>query len=514
MNRHQYLLVPMMPTPNGPLHLGHIAGPYLKMDVLARTLRQAGHQVLMITSVDCFETHVIQSAERMGLTVEETSAHYHQAIRNDFAFFRIDFDSFADPFSAEWRASFMAAHMEVAEALARTGALEACDEPFLKGSVSGEPLLGYRLCGNCSNCGSETVGFVCEACGLQMTTETMHRPRAVDGEAATLASGKTLRLSPGRQEDADRAIDAMRVPPEFRASMTAFLRGGNPLRVSTLGTHGVGYFGMQGERYMLYNSYFGHAWFCGEVARQLLDSARNPFDQDSEVVTVTSCGLDNATDLIICHEFARAQRRKSFDHCLGNFFLTLDGRKFSTGARHAIFVKDVSSRGRVEADALRFYLTDISPVAAMRDFDVVAFVALHNGWMREVMLARLNDARRQAGIANLDLPAVASDSPLVACLEQRQAATSLDQFAPADVCGCIRRYLDALGNGGSGPGLDLAGFAVLAWPLMPTLAERIWTDLGLPGMPGLEALRQPQTVLPVDSQPLSWRPISKDDLRW
>jgi methionyl-tRNA synthetase len=34
------------PTPNGPLHLGHLAGPYVAADVAVRALRLSGRRVL------------------------------------------------------------------------------------------------------------------------------------------------------------------------------------------------------------------------------------------------------------------------------------------------------------------------------------------------------------------------------------------------------------------------------------------------------------------------------------
>jgi hypothetical protein len=62
------LIVPMQPTPNGRLHVGHGAGPYLRADVLARALRVAGHQVAVISGSDAFENWVIADALSSGRT--------------------------------------------------------------------------------------------------------------------------------------------------------------------------------------------------------------------------------------------------------------------------------------------------------------------------------------------------------------------------------------------------------------------------------------------------------------
>jgi methionyl-tRNA synthetase len=49
-----FFLMPIPPTPNGRLHLGHIAGPYLRMDMLGRYLRSQGHRVDVVSAVDGF----------------------------------------------------------------------------------------------------------------------------------------------------------------------------------------------------------------------------------------------------------------------------------------------------------------------------------------------------------------------------------------------------------------------------------------------------------------------------
>ncbi|MGH3157122.1 MAG: class I tRNA ligase family protein, partial [Streptosporangiaceae bacterium] len=40
------------PTVNGPLHIGHLSGPYLAGDVAARAARGRGERVLTLAGVD------------------------------------------------------------------------------------------------------------------------------------------------------------------------------------------------------------------------------------------------------------------------------------------------------------------------------------------------------------------------------------------------------------------------------------------------------------------------------
>ena len=55
----RFFLMPIPPTPNGRLHLGHIAGPYLRMDMLGRYLRAQGHRVDVVSAVDGYRKSVV-----------------------------------------------------------------------------------------------------------------------------------------------------------------------------------------------------------------------------------------------------------------------------------------------------------------------------------------------------------------------------------------------------------------------------------------------------------------------
>ena len=50
------------PTPNGGMHLGHLAGPYLAGDVYARYLRARGRHVIFTTGTDDSQTYVVAPA--------------------------------------------------------------------------------------------------------------------------------------------------------------------------------------------------------------------------------------------------------------------------------------------------------------------------------------------------------------------------------------------------------------------------------------------------------------------
>jgi methionyl-tRNA synthetase len=486
-----YLLVPMMPTPNGSLHLGHVAGPYLKMDVLRRALLQEGRHAALITTSDGFETHVLHSAGRLGLSAAEVCARFHEAIRRDFEYMQISFDAFVDPVRQPWAGSFRAVHAAVADTLIARGRAHCVDEPYLVDEDTGEPVLGFRLSGTCPQCSSETVGFVCESCGLQVTTEMLGAPGSTSsGGGLSWRTGRTIALHDAPAARLKRQIAATHLPAEFKRAMTEFLADQrNVIRLTTLGDHGVGPYAAWGETFTLYNTYFGHAIACGELYAELFGGA-NPFEAGSDVVTVTSCGLDNATDLVSSMAFAEAHGAyRGFDYNLGNFYLLLEGSKFSTGSGHAIFVADLAARGSVDVDAMRFYLASISPENGVRDFAIDEFVSFHDAWFARELHGGIDQAVRTASRGRVAPVSDASARAVEQALGQRREALALESFSLARYAGAVRSYASRRDFAGPADAYFwLAGLALLAWPLMPASCGRIWRSLGHDGDPREEEL--------------------------
>lgn len=475
-----HLLIPMMPTPNGPLHLGHIAGPYLRMDVLARHLRQNGGRVALVTSTDSFESHVLQSATRRGETPAQTCQFYRDAIARDLAYLRIDLDAFVEPYAGAESAGYRLAHAQLVDTLHANGAVRFRSEACLVDADTGAAVPGFMLSGHCPSCGAATVGHVCEQCGLQMTADMLHAPRALDGRRLRWTEAMTLALDGAADTSLPARVDAMNLPPEFRVAIRAFVTDPrNVVRLSVTGGYGVGPHHVGGRDICLYNSYFGHALYWAQWW-QARHGGLSPFSRDSPVVTVTSCGLDNATDLGASLLCADGSGRRSFDHCLVNFFLTLDGAKFSTGANHAIFVGDVAARGAVDADGLRYCLAMLSPERSTRDFRVDDFVARYNGDFIE-RLARCGDIALQR--ARSGASGDGAHARWDEAMRARADALVPDRFSLPAYAAVVRDYAAHPPDDGDGAAFWLWGLSVLAWPLLPTLCEHWWRALGFPETP-------------------------------
>src|SRR5919107_1600767 len=82
------------PTPNGSLHLGHLAGCYLPADVFARYHRLAGDDVLVVSGTDQHGTPVTVRAEAEGVSAGEVADRYHREYLDTWRRLGIRFDCY------------------------------------------------------------------------------------------------------------------------------------------------------------------------------------------------------------------------------------------------------------------------------------------------------------------------------------------------------------------------------------------------------------------------------------
>lgn len=155
------VIVTPPPTPNGPLHLGHLSGPYVAADVAARVARARGQRVVTMTGVDYHQNYVLARARVADRPVEAVAADYIAQIRDVFGAARIDYDVFINPAGdADYREA-------VTDLFA--GLLDAGDLPLEPARMAGCEECGRTLhhayvAGACAVCGAGSNGGTCEAC--------------------------------------------------------------------------------------------------------------------------------------------------------------------------------------------------------------------------------------------------------------------------------------------------------------------------------------------------------------
>ena len=133
------------PTTNGPLHIGHLSGPYVASDIVSRAARLRGERVLTIGGVDIHPNWVLTRAENDGIEVDKLIWDFRRRIDEALAQARIECDVYLDP----QLAAHQQAVAELADHLARTACeireltLHACAD-------CGRTLHNSYLIGTCS----------------------------------------------------------------------------------------------------------------------------------------------------------------------------------------------------------------------------------------------------------------------------------------------------------------------------------------------------------------------------
>jgi methionyl-tRNA synthetase len=171
------IIIPATPTPNGDLHVGHMAGPYLAADIYARRLRAEGEQVTLTTVTDDSQSYVVTTAARQGVTPERLCSESTAAIERSLAALGIELTSPGDRALPPVDDRYRAAVSDFVVALRATGRLRLRTVRLPYAEESGQYLYDGLLSGRCPSCGATSAGGVCEDCGHPNNFDELLEPR-------------------------------------------------------------------------------------------------------------------------------------------------------------------------------------------------------------------------------------------------------------------------------------------------------------------------------------------------
>ena len=464
----EYLIVPMQPTPNGPLHLGHASGPYLRADVLARHLRRAGHSVRLISGSDVYENWILLDGVATGRTPAETCERYHRRIERSLRAFDVGLDVYVDPLAPEHAAAYTRVHEELVDRLAARGQARPVAEQFPVSSGSGRYVVGVWLLGRCPNCGADGGGNACEECGYHYQPEEILEPRSRLDEGPLEWREETCWfLVPEPLSEVLELVHALTAPAEMLGVAARYVeQTGARIRLTIPGEWGIK--GRHAtESTVLCNTFYGYCLYAGALAPG--GHGENAFARDSGVTTIGVFGIDNAIAGIVGPAATAVGDGglKPFDVVCANWFLELEGRKFSTSRRHLVTLHDVLERTSVTSDELRYALCGCSPEEGPSNFRMTDFVAEVNR-LRGLVAERVAPAaERLAGPPATDEAALRR---IEAALEAQAACL---EPAALSVRGA-REVLDDWFEGRAGEDYWwLKGLALLGVPIIPDLARRL-----------------------------------------
>ena len=149
------------PTVNGPLHIGHLSGPYLAGDIAARAAKARGERVLTLAGVDVHPNYVLTRAESIGTDADEMVARNTAQIEAVFDQARIGHDMFVDPRDPGHQRAITGMLTE----LVSSGIVPMEEYTLYQCSDCGRTLHHSYVVGKCPVCGTGSNGTSCEGCG-------------------------------------------------------------------------------------------------------------------------------------------------------------------------------------------------------------------------------------------------------------------------------------------------------------------------------------------------------------
>ncbi|GAB3651891.1 class I tRNA ligase family protein [Glycomyces tarimensis] len=502
------------PTPNGDLHLGHLSGPYLGADAYVRFQRLCGNRAWHLTGSDDFQSYVEAAAARDGVTPAEAARHYSAEIAATLAAMDIDVDQYyttsVDEGYAEGLQRFFTR-------LVDSGRVRPKATGALLDAESGKYLYEVDVSGICPGCSGPTGGNICEECGEPNLVADLGEPRSHHSET-TPRTADVDRWTLPLHEFADAVADHHllgRVPARLRElAHRVFSRESLELPVSHRSDWGVRPAEDELDSQVIwvwpemsYGFLHGIERLGGELGERW--SRETP---SSDWKIVHFFGYDNSFYHSILYpvlyRLAFPEWNPDIDYHVNEFYL-LEGAKFSTSRRHAIWGKEILTPETV--DAVRYYLCRTRPEHERTDFrraeyDRAIADTLIGRW--QVWLADLGERVRRdfdgripdagtwttehtAFLARLSQHLDQATAALGAeGFSLRRAAAVLDAIVD-DATEFSRRQsrLHGIGRweseGRTATALELAAARLLATaaaPLMPRFSQRLTASLGLPAV--------------------------------
>jgi methionyl-tRNA synthetase len=504
------------PTPNGDLHLGHLAGPYSGADVYARGARLRGLSARYVTGSDVHQSYVPTKARVLGEEPLAMAQRFADEIAAVFATIGFACDSYVLPQHTPDHARLV---QEFIAVLHRGGELEERTEPGLYCEACERYLFEAHVSGDCPRCGADSDGNSCENCAWPNLVVDLRHPRC-NGCGATPVGRDFARLyfPLSRYADRLRAYYGQAVlSPQLEALCLDLLERGLPdIPVSHPTDWGipVPVPGFEDQRIYVWAEMV--PGYFASLAQALGGPDGAPGDwraawSDPGSQVVQFFGFDNGyfhvalfPALIMAYD-----PDLPLPHAMiTNEFYLLDGTKFSTSRGHAVWAGDLLRHA--EPDTVRFVLAHDRPEHRRTTFTWSRFTALADGelagrwqdWLG-ALFARIAD-RHGGSVPGRD-PVTASQrlfrDRLGRLAEDCLAAYGAQQFSPQTaariLCEIVRQGAEfAAGQermrtlrpdspeAAAAIALEAAAaraLALLASPLMPQFAQRLWSALGCTG---------------------------------
>lgn len=492
------------PTPNGDLHVGHLAGPYLAADAFARFERLRGRRVVTALSADENQSYVVTTAERLGVAPRDLARDSHADLQRTLEQADMSFDIVGRP-DATYDSFVRGWLNELVEA----GAFVEKEVDAIIDPRTGRQLVESYVGGRCPVCFLDTRGNVCETCGHPSDPTRLIRPTVVGAGGAAIEPKRiTAMVLPLERYRArlERHYAAQRTRPELRVLLDTLLERPLPDFPITYRSDWGLPVDRPGWESSVYNvwaeMYPGHLhWTQMGHASAQPDAAGTALWESADGVRyVQFIGFDNSWFYAVAHvAIALAAHDASvpvapLPQIVTNQFYLLENFKFSTSLGHVIWGRDLLAAW--EPDPVRLYLCLSNPETQESNFTVSD--------MEHMLDERLvRPFERAAAAWNRLLSTDRVDTALNGTWEAWQRdfrrrfelSYEADTFSLRRAAATLMTYLDFVASEleladreyGTCPAAAIGYLALYAAPLMPGFAERLAVCAGVAAAPAWDS---------------------------
>jgi methionyl-tRNA synthetase len=358
------------PTPNGPLHLGHASGPYIAADALVRFTRDQGADALLVCGIDSHQNYVDAAALAAEEDVRTFLERNAELVKADFVALDIQPDIFSEPHSSPDYARTVAA---LFDELVERGLVTADTGVRIDCARCAREMSYAWMSGACSVCGAPSAAGTCETCAGYSLPEALLDARCTVCGDTALRYSEAVRWSYAPADGWQALVlDQLARPASASAAchrVMSELSRTAPHRVpvSWAQGRGISVLSPDGGPPQVLDVWFEMGLFYLSLLRDTELAGSGP------VKVIHTFGIDNSFfyGLLFPSLYAIAERDLELEWRM-NYFLELDGSKFSTSRRHAVWVSEIASgdAGSVRERLMRFH--PMRPGVSVSRVDVLA----------------------------------------------------------------------------------------------------------------------------------------------
>lgn len=375
MTKRDLLIIGPPPTPNGDLHIGHIAGPYISADVLRRWRRNLGQKALFVTGTDDSQTYVVASAAKAGMSPEDLSRSSTRKIQESLTAAQLELDGFA-PYDEGYKKTvrafldplYAAGYFKLVQ---RNLPYDLDNEVFLvEGLISGD----------CPRCLAPSRGALCETCGMPLECETLLNLKSTLDPSATVVLRESPMLvfpleSVRNELEAYYTHERLSLMRPAAASIIRRVLSGPlpefPITYPLDWGISVEYEEVKGQVFNAWAEGMPASMYCTAAAGTGIFTEGMESWQTHDTDLVYFLGLDNVYFWGMSHLALLMAHRGRYmlpSAILSNHFYELEDEKISTSRGHVVYTEDLLQTH--SAAAVRFYLCWTAPEQTEKSFSV------------------------------------------------------------------------------------------------------------------------------------------------